>query len=366
MTDTQRRMAACLRAEIAALKAYAVHDAAGLIKLDAMENPFTWPGELPAPLVEEWLHALRAAPLNRYPDPQALALKGRLREVLNIPGDTGILLGNGSDELIQIVLLALAKPGAAVLAPGPTFVMYQLLATAVGMRFVDVPLAADFHLDLPRMLEAIARERPAVIFLAYPNNPSGNLFDAQAIEAIVRAAPGLVVIDEAYAVFAGASFLPRLREFGQALVMRTVSKQGLAGLRLGLLVGDASWLEQFDKLRLPYNINTLTQLSVDFALRHNDVLLQQAGEICTERERLFAALAAFPGVHAWPSQANFILFRLRERPADAVFAALKRQGVLVKNLDHGHPMLAGCLRVTVGKPAENAAFLAALGVALNE
>lgn len=365
MTDTKRRVEACLRPEVAALKAYAVPNAAGMIKLDAMENPFAWPGELPAPLVNEWLAALRAAELNRYPDPQAAALKERLRETLGIPRDAGILLGNGSDELIQIALLALAKPGASVLAPTPTFVMYEILATAVGMRFIGVPLTADFHLDLPRMLETIAHERPAVIFLAYPNNPTGNLFDVQAIEAIVRAASGLVIIDEAYAVFAEESFLPRLREFGQVLVMRTVSKQGLAGLRLGLLAGDPLWLEQFDKLRLPYNVNTLTQVSVEFALRHNDALLEQASQIRAERERVFAALAAVPGVRVWPSRANFILFRL-SRAAGGVFAALKRRGVLIKNLDHAHPMLEGCLRVTVGKPAENDAFLAALAAALNE
>lgn len=350
------KIARYIRPEVQALQAYHVPDARGMVKLDAMENPYTWP---PA-MREAWIAALRDVHLNRYPDPQAPELKARLRAALDVPEDAALLLGNGSDELIQIVLLALARPGACVLAPTPTFVMYEMLALAAGMRFVGVPLCGDdFALDRTAMLEAIAREAPAAIFLAYPNNPTGNLFDPEIIEAILRATDAPVVVDEAYHAFAGESFMPRLREFDHLLVMRTLSKQGLAGLRLGILAGHRAWLDEFDKLRLPYNIGSLTQATGVFALAHLDVLDDQAAQLRAERARLEAALRARAELQVWPSHANFVLFRVRSRSASEVFAGLRARQVLIKNLDRPGP-LAGCLRVTVGAPEENEAFLQAL------
>jgi histidinol-phosphate aminotransferase len=354
------KIARLVRPEVRAMQAYAVADAAGMIKLDAMENPYGWPAEM----TQAWLQTLRDVELNRYPDPQARNLKERLRAALDVPADAGILLGNGSDELIQIILLALAAPGACVLAPTPTFVMYELLAVATGMRFVGVPLGEDFALDRAAMLNAIERETPAVVFLAYPNNPTGNLFDVDDIEAVLRATKGVVVVDEAYHAFAGTSFMGRLADFDRLLVMRTLSKQGLAGLRLGMLSGHPAWLQEFDKMRLPYNVGTLTQATADFALRHLDTLDAQAAQLRAERERLTQALQALPGVDVWPSRANFILFRTRTRPATEVFAGLRRAGVLIKNLDRPGSPLAGCLRVTVGTSAENQAFLKALAAQL--
>ncbi len=348
-----------IRPEIRALSAYHVPDAEGLIKLDAMENPYTWPDDM----VEAWLQRLRGVALNRYPDPAARALGQRLREAMAVPAGQALILGNGSDELIQIIAQAVAAPDRVILAPEPGFVMYRMIATFCGMDYVGVPLAADFSLDREAMLAAIEQHRPAVIFLAYPNNPTGNLFDSEAMAAIIAAAPGLVVVDEAYHAFADASFMPRLGEFDNLVVMRTVSKMGLAGLRLGLLAGPEAWLGEFDKVRLPYNINVLTQVSADFALQHRDVLEAQTAQICRDREHLWQALAALPGVTPFPSRANFILFRVAG-DADAVFAALKAQGVLIKNLNPAGGPLAGCLRVTVGRPEENAAFLQALQSAI--
>lgn len=353
---SETRIARLIRPEIRALKAYHVAEPEGLIKLDAMENPYRWPQKLRS----AWLKELGDAAINRYPDPQARRLKERLRTALGVPAGMELLLGNGSDELIEIVLLALARPGACVLAPTPTFVMYELLARIAGLRFVGVPLTDDFGLDLPAMLAAIEREDPAVIFLAYPNNPTGNLYPQAEVEALLRATRGLVVVDEAYHAFAGASFMPRLPDFDNLLVMRTLSKQGLAGLRLGLLAGRDDWLAELDKLRLPYNINVLTQMSVEFALRHTDVLDAQAAQLRHDRETLFAALSHLPDVRAWPSRANFLLFKILGRPAGEVFEALQRRGVLIRNLDKPGTALEGCLRVTVGTPEENEAFLAAL------
>ncbi len=349
-----------VRPEVRALSAYEVPDASGLIKLDAMENPYTWPDAIK----QKWLEHLRTVALNRYPDPHARKLKVRLREVLRVPESASLLLGNGSDELIQIVVMALARPGAAMLAPVPTFVMYELIARAHGLRFVGVPLKPDFSLDIRAMREAAAAHRPAVIFLAYPNNPTGNLFSEADIELLLNEAPGLVALDEAYQVFAGESFMDRLGRYDNLLVLRTLSKQGLAGLRLGVLAGDPSWLNEFDKVRLPYNLGVLPQVSALFALEHLEILEAQARQIRVDREKLYRVLADTPGITAWPSRTNFILFRTETRAASDVYESLREAGVLVKNLDPVGGMLRGCLRVTVGTPAENAAFIEALGKCL--
>lgn len=343
-----------IREEIRALSAYHVPDASGMVKLDAMENPYG----LPQALREEIAHEVAQAALNRYPDPAATALKACLREVMGVPAGMEIMLGNGSDELIQIIALAAAKPGAVLLGVEPSFVMYRMMAAVAGMRYVDVPLNPGFTLDLEQTLAAVEWHQPSVIFLAYPNNPTGNLFDAGSVARIIEAAPGLVVVDEAYHAFAGASFMSRLADFPNLLVMRTLSKLGLAGLRLGLLAGGAEWLGHLEKLRLPYNINILTQTVALKVLQHVDVLREQAALIKQQRTELLGKLAAVPGIEVFPSEANFILLRVPE--ADAVFEGLRRRGVLIKNLGHVHGMLHNCLRVTVGTAEENASFLAAL------
>lgn len=349
-----------LRPEVAALSPYVVPDATGLIKLDAMENPYRLPDEL----VAGWLERLRGVALNRYPDPQALGVKARLREALSLAADTPMLLGNGSDELIQIVILALAGAGRSVLTPGPSFAMYRIIARFAGMDPVEVALRGeDFALDMPAMRAAIERHRPAVIFLAYPNNPTGNLWSRQDVEEILRIAPGLVVIDEAYAPFASDSFLGRLGAYPNLLLLRTLSKMGLAGLRLGLLLGPPAWLEALERLRLPYNINVLTQASVAFALEHREVFEAQAARIRRDRQALMEALQGLTGVRVYPSEANFLLFRTLIRPGPEVFRGLRRGGVLVKDLS-AQPGLENCLRVTVGTAEENAAFVVALRAVL--
>lgn len=346
-----------VRPEIRALDAYHVPDPAGLIKLDAMENPYDWPEDLRS----AWLEVLRGQSVNRYPDPQGGMVQEALREAMGIPPGQGLLLGNGSDELIQMLALTVAGPGRKVLSVEPGFVMYRMIALFAGLDYVGVPLRADdFALDLPSVLEALEREGPALTYIAYPNNPTGNLFDPAAIGRIIESAPGLVIIDEAYAPFTDHSLLARVGDWPNLLVLRTVSKMGLAGLRLGYLVGPPAWIHELDKTRLPYNINVLTQASAAFALRHRAVLDAQTQSIRTERGRLFTALSGLPGVHPYPSDANFVLVRLPAGRADVVFAGLKQRGILVKNLNAAHPLLRDCLRVTVGLPGENDAFLAAL------
>ncbi len=355
--STTKLIETWIRPEIRELAAYHVPDAAGLIKLDAMENPYGWPEAM----VDEWLASLRAAQLNRYPDPHAQALRGPLRAAMGVPQGMEILLGNGSDEIIQMLALALHGPGRTVLAPEPAFVMYRMIALFCGLEYVGVPLREDFSLDRVAMLAAIEQHAPAIVYLAYPNNPTGNLFSRSDVEAIIEAAPGLVVVDEAYHAFAGKSFMHDLGRWPNLLVMRTVSKLGLAGLRLGLLAGPREWLFELDKVRLPYNINVLTQASAEFALRHGEVFDAQTRAICAERGRMFEALAAMPGLTPFPSAANFILLRVPAGRAGALFDGLKARGVLIKNLAGAGGLLHDCLRITVGTPEENAACLAALG-----
>ena len=347
-----------IREEIRALATYHVPDASGYVKLDAMENPYRLPDDLRAALGQ----LAHDAAINRYPDAAASTLKARLRESMQIPTGMEILLGNGSDEIIQILAMAIAKPGAVILGLDPSFVMYRMIAAYVGARYVGVPLKVDFTLDVEATLSAIAEHKPALIFIAYPNNPTGNLFDAAQLTRILDAAQGLVVMDEAYHVFAETSFLSHLARYPNLLVMRTLSKLGLAGLRLGFLVGSAAWLCELDKLRLPYNVNVLTQQVAELVLARSDVLEQQAAAIRTERTQLMQALENLPGVTAYPTAANFILFRVTQ--ADAVFDKLKGKGILIKNLSRAHPQLANCLRVTVGTPDENTQFLAALATSL--
>jgi histidinol-phosphate aminotransferase len=357
--------AALLRQEVLDLHAYHVPDSSGYIKLDAMENPYLVPPELRS----EIAGAVAAAAINRYPDPTAASLKGKIREVTGLPQGMEVLLGNGSDELIQLLAMAVNKPGATLLSVEPSFVMYKMIAAFTGMRYVGVPLvanigAAGFSLDLSGTLAAIKRERPALIFLAYPNNPTGNLFPADAVAQIIQASPGLVVVDEAYYAFASDSFIPRLASYPNLLVMRTYSKLGMAGLRLGFLAGSVAWLGQLEKLRLPYNVGVLPQLAAEKLLAHHDVLLQQAEQIKRDRAKLYQQLSEIAAVHVYPSEANFLLFRVAN--ATAVFNGLKLRGVLIKNLNGGHPMLKDCLRVTIGTPEENERFIMALKGSLHD
>lgn len=360
MSEREDKIRHWVRPPVRELAAYHVPDAQGLIKLDAMENPYTWPADM----VDAWLQVLREVSLNRYPDPAALELKQALMQAMDIPQGHEVLLGNGSDELIQMILMAVSGAGRTVLAPEPGFVMYRMIATFLDMPYIGVPLRQDFSLDREAMLATIETHQPAVIFLAYPNNPTGNLFDDGDIEAIIAASDGLVIIDEAYHAFAGRSWMSRMAQYDNVLVMRTVSKMGLAGLRLGLLAGHPEWLRQFDKVRLPYNINVLTQASAQFALQHRTVLDEQTQAICRDREQLLVDLRAISAIEVFPSQANFVLFRVNSGQAEQVFQSLKQQGVLIKNLSAAGGLLAQCLRVTVGTPDENRAFLDALKHAL--
>ena len=348
-----------VRDDVRALTAYHVAPAEGLVKLDAMENPYGLPPELR----EAMARRLAQVDVNRYPDPTGARVKASLREAMAIPDSLEILLGNGSDEVLQIVTLALAKPGAAVLSLEPSFVMYRLAALSAGMRYVGVPLRGDFMLDEDAVMRAIAAEAPALTWIAYPNNPTGNLFPREAVLRIVAASPGLVAVDEAYYAFSGgASLLGEVGRHPNLILVRTVSKLGLAGLRLGLAVGTREWIREFEKLRMPYNVSSLDAAAAELLLGHGEAFARQTAAILAERGRLERDLDGMTGVERFASAANFILVRLPDGPG--AFEALRQRGILVRTFHGSHPLLANCLRLTVGTPDENTRMLEALAAAL--
>jgi len=339
------------------MHAYAIQDCTGMVKLDAMENPY----QLPPTLQAELGQRLGALAVNRYPGARIDDLRAALARHVALPSGCALMLGNGSDELISLLALACAMPGASVLAPVPGFVMYAMSAQLQGLAFHDVPLTADFELDEAAMLAAIAQHRPAITYLAYPNNPTANLWDDAVIERIILAAGeqgGLVVMDEAYQPFSSKSYIDRMARHGHVLLMRTLSKFGLAGARLGYLMGPQALIEQVDKVRPPYNVSVLNCECALFALEHEAVFAAQALAIREQRAVLFEALADLPGVRAYPSDANMILLRVPD--ALRCFVGLKQRKVLVKNVSSLHPLLANCLRLTVGTVDENRLLLAAL------
>jgi histidinol-phosphate aminotransferase len=364
-TPLADRMRRFLRADVQGMHGYAVQPSAGMVKVDTMENPFRLPPALRQALGER----LAEVALNRYPAERGDLLRAELAQHAGMPDGNDIMLGNGSDELIALLTLACANQLAGgvvntVLAPLPGFVMYEMSATLQGLRFVGVPTTADFELDAAAMLAAVREHQPALVYLAYPNNPTANLWDDDVIDAVIEAAPGLVVMDEAYQPFASRDSLERLKRHDHVLLMRTMSKFGLAGVRIGYLIGRQPLIAELDKLRPPFNISVLNCEAALFALEHADEYARQAEVIRAERTRIFAALEAMPGVRPFPSEANMLLARVPD--AARIFAGMKERGVLIKNVSAMHPLLADCLRITVGTPDENARMLAAFTAALQE
>ena len=357
MVDLQATMKRVIRQDIQDMHAYAVQPSAGMVKLDTMENPYRLPQALQKALGER----LGAVAINRYPGERNEDLRAALGQFAGLPEDCALMLGNGSDELISLLSLACDRPGAVFMAPLPGFVMYGISAALQGLRFVGVPLTADFELDEAAMLHAIETEKPAVLYLAYPNNPTGNLWRESAVQACIDAVGrqgGLVVMDEAYQPFASKDSMPWLRRHPHVLLMRTMSKFGLAGVRIGYLMGRAALIGEIDKLRPPFNVSVLNAEAALFALEHAQVYAQQAADIRRERDVLQIQLAQLPGVTPFPSQANMILARVPD--AARSFAGMKALGVLVKNVSGLHPLLSQCVRLTVGTPQENKQMLDAL------
>jgi histidinol-phosphate aminotransferase len=332
-----------VKKDVASLRAYDAKEIPCRVKLDANESPFGFGGALKA--------AAKIA-TNRYPDPEAKALKIMLAKEFGVRQEN-ILQGNGSDELIYYLI---ATFGGPVLFPAPTFSMYGIIAQALGEKRISVPLDQEFDLDRDRISSAIAAKKPKLIFLSSPNNPTGNCFSSDRILKIVAKSRGIVVIDEAYQPFSSEKgFLPLLKDYGNLVIMRTLSKIGLAALRLGFLIADDAIIGEVNKVRLPFNVNSLSQAVAVEALREKSRAKSFIRTVVSERKRLSDEMEQIEGVRPFPSEANFILFRVDD--PDDVYKRLLGRGVLVRNINES---VKGCLRVTVGAPEENSAFLKAL------
>ncbi|WP_137917824.1 histidinol-phosphate transaminase [Hydrogenophaga sp. 2FB] len=354
-----------IRQDVQSMHAYAIQDAAGMVKLDAMENPFALPPALQAELGAR----LGTVAIHRYPGARIDELKQALARYVDLPEGCGLMLGNGSDELISLLAMGCDLPGASILAPLPGFVMYAMSAQLQGLKFVGVPLTADFELDEAAMLAAMREHKPAITYIAYPNNPTANLWNADTIRRLIAEVAGfggLVVMDEAYQPFSSRSWLDEIRAHPQVnahvLLMRTLSKFGLAGVRIGYMLGAQTLVHEIDKLRPPYNVSVLNAECALFALERAEVFAEQAAQIREQRTVLIDALAHMPGVKPFPSEANMVLVRVPD--AQRAFDGLKARGILVKNVSKMHPLLAQCLRLTVGTPSENDQLIRALQTSL--
>ena len=334
-----------LRSDIKNIDAYHVPVSKDMIKLDAMESPFGVPEDLKV----EFLKCIEQSEVNRYPEADPSPLKGTLRSLMDIPDEFGILLGNGSDELIQLLALACSKDDL-IMSFEPSFVMYELVSKYVNLEYFGVQLDSNFDINLNDALLIIEREKPKIIFIAYPNNPTGNCFDYDAIIEIIKSTNSMVILDEAYYAYSDKSFLSEISNFPNLLVLRTISKIGFAGLRLGLLIGDQETIAQLNKLRLPYNINALTQTSANFLLQDKQRIINNAQIIIEERRRLAHELSLFSKFKVYPSQTNFIL--VHSEDAHSLHTALKENGILIKGFPKG-TKLSDFIRISVSEPVEN-------------
>ncbi|MDC0963456.1 histidinol-phosphate transaminase [Candidatus Pseudothioglobus singularis] len=334
-----------LRSDIKNIDAYHVPVSKDMIKLDAMESPFGVPEDLKV----EFLKCIEQSEVNRYPEADPSPLKDTLRSLMDIPEEFGILLGNGSDELIQLLALACSKDDL-IMSFEPSFVMYELVSKYVNLEYFGVQLDSNFDINLSDALLIIEREKPKIIFIAYPNNPTGNCFDYDAIIEIIKSTNSMVILDEAYYAYSDKSFLSEISNFPNLLVLRTISKIGFAGLRLGLLIGDQETIAQLNKLRLPYNINALTQTSANFLLQDKQRIINNAQIIIEERRRLAHELSLFSKFKVYPSQTNFIL--VHSEDAHSLHTALKENGILIKGFPKG-TKLSDFIRISVSEPVEN-------------
>ena len=345
-----------IRADIQALKAYQIAEVpSDYIKLDAMESPYHPFAHHPQ-LLQELAASLTAAPINLYPNPSTCGLQQALRQAFQIPATATIALGNGSDELIQFLTMLVAKPGATILALEPSFVMYRHNAALYGMNYIGVPLNADFSMDVAAVLAAIQQHKPALVFVSYPNNPTGVCFTREEVLQIIDATKGIVVVDEAYGAFSHDSFLSQAGSVDNLVVLRTLSKIGFAGLRLGYAAGSPVVMQELAKIIPPYNMNQLSLAAAKLALKHADLIDATTTKLKTERERLFDELSQISCLKVFPSEANFLTVRVPD--AEALFEALKQNQILIKKMHGVHPVLAQCVRITIGTPEQNEAVLA--------
>lgn len=340
-----------VRPEVRQLVPYEAKYIPELIKLDANENPFPWPAGM-----REALFAQKIA-FNRYPDGMAQALKKAVSAYANTSSE-GILVGNGSDELIQLILLTFGGSGRSVIIHPPTFGMYQISARLTNTTIGEVPLLNGLDLDTEKMLKAAQSPEANVVIICNPNNPTGSLFPKEEILKIVRESGKIVVVDEAYAEFSGETLIPEIINYPNLVIMRTFSKAfGMAALRLGYLLGQPETISLINRVRAPFNVNTFTQQAGILALDYVRDYTAQIQQIKAETQKLYEGLAQTPGVTVYPTRANFILFKPSD--PDGWAEALFKKGFLVRNMGN-LPVMGKSLRISAGLPEENQGFLQAI------
>ncbi len=330
------------------------------IKLDAMESPY----ELPNHVMAEIANSIKKISLNRYPVSSGKPieeLKSAIRESFEIPDEAEMIFGNGSDELISLIIQSCCSPGDFIISPWPSFIYFEIAAKIHHTVLVKVSLQQDLQIDLLAMLKAIREFKPKVIFLALPNNPTGGLWSRDTVIEILNQAPGLVVLDEAYQAFTKQTWMQDIMQFDNVLILRTLSKIGFAGLRFGYLTGPAQWLEQINKVRPPYNMSTLTQTVLSTVLNHRSFINVHISAILNARNWLISSLRRLSGLYIFPTYGNFVLVRFsQEINADEIYIFLRKKNILVRNFSKYHPLLDNCLRISVGTSEDNALFIKVL------
>ena len=339
---------ALVRDKVKGLKAYQVENLDEGTKLHANENPYP-----PSPeLLKKIFQRLDELELNRYPDSDCRNLKKAIANRTGVSTEQ-IIIGNGSDELIQYLMQVLCDEGETIAFPDPTFAMYGITAQCLGLKPVSFPLNNNWDFEASSALKILAEHKARIVFISYPNNPTGNCFSAQEIQQVIEQFEGIVVLDEAYHDFAGKTFLKQMEKHNNLVVLRSLSKIGLAGLRVGYGIFPVLLAEQINKVRLPYNSNSVSQWVASELLNDFTPVQNQIHSILEERDRLMDELSKLSGITAYPSNSNFILFQASK---DGVFDNLKANGILLRNLS-SHPRLKNCLRITVGTKQENDQFL---------
>ena len=341
------------------LSAYKTETSKAKVKLSSNELPY----DLPQWLKEKIKKALADIPFNRYPDPYATELREILARLWGVKPEN-IVLGNGSDELILNLTIAIGEPYEGIAYPIPTFPMYRVCAQTLGRPVYEIPLGEDLDINEKATLEVLENYSPALLFISYPNNPTGNLFSRDKLERL-RKKVTLMVSDEAYYDFCGETYIKQATEGQNVVVLRTLSKIGLASLRVGALIGEESIVRELFKVKMPFNVTYPSQVIAKVVLTEGiDFIREATQKVISERERLLRELQNLEGIKVFPSKANFFLFKT-PFPADVVHKALLQKGVLVRNVSY-LPNLQGCLRVSIGKPEENDFFLEKLHEVLRE
>jgi histidinol-phosphate aminotransferase len=343
-----------IKPEVRGLTAYTLKHFDAEVKLDQNENPYELPADLKQEVVDRVLHR----PWGRYPEFVPAAVIKTLSQFTGWPED-GILVGNGSNELIQAILTVTLGPGRRLAVPQPTFTLYKLMATTLQADVNSILLHPDtFAFDADKLIAAA--RKADVIVVCTPNNPTGNLLDREALLEVLKSAKrGIVIVDEAYHEFSGQTALPLLAEHRNLVILRTFSKaMSMAGLRFGYMMAHPEIAREVNKSKLPYNVNIFTLAAAQIVIERRNVLNEAIETLVRQRERVFAELQKRQTVHAFPSKANFILMK-GPKPARALFEALYSRGVLIRDVS-AYPLLDGCLRVSIGTPEENDRFLTAL------